>query len=813
MKVSLNWLKEYLDLSVSTEELSNTFPLLGLDVESIEYKGLKPLDNIVVGEIISQEKHPDADKLSVCQVQFSNDEPPAQIVCGAKNFVVGDRVPVALPGARLPGDFKIKKSKLRGVPSNGMMCSAKELGLSEENEGLLLLKDKPEIGTSINEVFTDTDTIYNLEITSNRGDCLSHIGIARELAAYYNLKVKTPELSVSTDQSNSATPERLLSNLEIQTTECPHYTAWSIKGVSVKESPDWLKKAIDSIGLRPINNIVDITNFVLMECGQPLHAFDAAKIEGQEIIVRNAIKGEKITTLDEKQRTLSPEMLVIADTKKALVIAGVMGSLDAEVTDKTTDILLESAWFKPGSIRATSRKLNLSTDSSYRFARDVDPKGVEWAAKRAIGLILELAGGEISGPEISIGDINTADANISISPAFIEKKLGFAVNETVIHEIFERLGFTVIQSSENWSVKVPSFRREVTRPIDLVEEFIRIYGTDKIPNKRVQNSAVDRNDDPIATFFSNTANYLIGQNFCECQNYTLRSKDETSQSIGEANESTLALSNPITSDQTHIRSSIIPGLLDNIKYNINNGNNVSRLFETGRIFRPSPDGIIESLAVGIVVLKNSLVKNWLERTDVDYYTVKNIISEVTDIANFNTQSLAFEKCTDKDLLWQSNQSAVAGELALKQIQINVGLLNLKTTKIWGIQSPVFAAELIFDANILRRKTKPLSFKAISHFPASNKDLAIVASKNESAEKVRKSVEKIAKKATGGNFQIEFTRIFDVYEGKGLADDEKSIALSISFRSHDRTLKEKEVNMAFDQIQRSIASDTNYKLRS
>ena len=377
MKISYNWLKNYIDLDPlehSPECLQEVLPLLGFDIEEIEKLGPPQLDKVVVGQVIEYGQHPDADRLRCCKVSTGKEGEVHDIVCGAKNFNEGDKVIVALPGAVLPGDFKIKASKLRCQPSAGMMCSAKELQIGQDHEGIMIIDQDATLGTPVNELYADGDTVLNLEITPNRVDVLSHIGVARELAAKFGLTVKYPE--VKARRENASVGEALISGVEVCAPEvCPHYTAICIKGVKVGPSPKWLKDAIEGTGQRSINNIVDVTNYVLHETCQPLHAFDAAKIKGDQLVVRMASEGEQITTLDEVERKLTANMAVIADVERPLVIAGVMGSLDAEVEETTTDIVLEAAYFAPASIRATARKLNLSSDSSYRFERGVDPQG------------------------------------------------------------------------------------------------------------------------------------------------------------------------------------------------------------------------------------------------------------------------------------------------------------------------------------------------------------------------------------------------------------------------------------------------------
>ena len=412
MKVSLKWLNNYVDLSdVSAEAIAEALPMLGLEVESVETTGLKPLEHVVVGEILSREQHPNADKLGVCMVKIAPDKEPIQIVCGAKNYKVGDRVPVALEGAKLPapdGIFEIKISQLRGITSNGMMCSARELGLGCDHSGLLILEMRPEVGTPINDVFTDSDTVFEIELTANRGDCLSHIGVARELAAKFGKKLKKPELKYVPEYADK--PDgTLLDSVESHTKNCPLYTAVSIKGVKIAPSPEWLRRDLEAVGLRSINNVVDVTNFVLMEYGQPLHSFDASKIRGRKIVVRQAADGEEIQTLDEKKYKLTPEATLICDGEGATALAGVMGGLDSEVSDSTADVVIESAYFNPGNVRATSRKYGINTDSSYRFARDVDPQSTLDASRRAVDLILETAGGTVCGATCKIGESPRGD--------------------------------------------------------------------------------------------------------------------------------------------------------------------------------------------------------------------------------------------------------------------------------------------------------------------------------------------------------------------------------------------------------------------
>ena len=526
MLISLSWLSNYVDLSdKSVEEIEYAMNMIGFEVEGTKETGIPDLPKVVVGEVLSREQHPDADRLGVCEVNVGEEE-ALQIVCGASNYKVGDRIPVATVGARLPGNFKIKASKLRGVKSFGMMCSPRELGLGDDHDGLMILNQRPDIGKPINDVFTDSDTVLDIEVTPNRPDCLSHVGIAREMAAYFGKALTYPILETDFDGIRKTGEPTLISEVDVQAPDdCPNYYAHSIKGVKIGPSPDWLKQYLEAVDQRPINNVVDITNFVLLEFGQPLHAFDANKIGGNKIVVRKATHDEKIVTLDEKERTLNSDMLVIADAEKPLVVAGVMGSVDAEVDDNTVDVVLESAYFDPSGIRKTSRTLGLSSDSSYRFERGVDPQGANFAALRTIDLILDIAGGELVGPYIQAGTEPVIEREIELNPQFIRDIAGYEISDERIREILESLECSVSDGGESWVIKVPSWRGDLYRPADLSEEIIRMFGTDQIPESPVEVSGLIHQDANTASLNDRFSSYLAGQHFQECVHYSLRSGD------------------------------------------------------------------------------------------------------------------------------------------------------------------------------------------------------------------------------------------------------------------------------------------------
>jgi phenylalanyl-tRNA synthetase beta chain len=799
MKVSLDWLNEYVDLEgISAEDISHALTMVGFEVEGIGRAGLAPLEHVVVGEILSFEKHPDADRLSVCRVDTGTGE-PVEIVCGAKNFRANDRVIAALPGAVLPGDFKIKKSKLRGVVSNGMLCSERELGLGEDHAGIAILDARPPVGTPVNAVFPAPDTVFDIEITPNRPDALSHIGIARELAAWFKRDLRYPELELNPAEASEG---RLVDSLECPEPElCPHYRGYSLRGVAVGPSPEWLKRRLTAIGLRPINNVVDATNYVLHETGQPLHAFDVAKIQGSRIIVRRAAAGEKIVTLDDKQRILEARDLVIADAERALVVAGVMGSVDAEVDDSTTDIFLEAAWFNPASVRRTSRQLGLSTDSSYRFERGVDPQGAEYAALRCLDLIVRLAGGELLGPPLVAGEPPLVEKEVALSPAWVRERIGFDIPDEEMRASLERLELTVAETEDEearplYRVRIPSFRQDLYRPIDLVEEIIRMYGSDRIPESTVKATVTLREDDPVPVYQRAASHILTGKGFHEAVHYSLRSLKELDLWYGDADVEQLAIANPLASDASHLRPSLIPGLLDCLKLNAARHNQADRLFECGRVFRIYEGNVHELFSVAFVVAQEG-VASWRDATAPDYYLSARIAGDLLAAAGVPVDPAQFRAIAGEHP-WQAGHAAGCGGFA-HGYEAKFGLLNLAMTREWDIEQPVLAGALFFLPEFLQRPRRRPAFKPFSLFPPAIRDLAVVAPETVSAGTVEQALAQAAASHCGEGMEVESIQVFDVYRGKGLPEGHKSIACKLVFRHPERTLTDKEVNAAFQAV--------------
>lgn len=816
MKISLNWLRDYVQLTASVDEICRAITFLGFEVEQVIRTGAPQLNNVVVGEVLVRDKHPNADKLSICQVDIGSAGGVKRIVCGAQNYKVGDRVPVALPGAILPGNFEIKLSKIRGESSDGMMCSAKELGVAEDAAGLLILDGRPALGTPINDVLPPGDVVFDIEITPNRPDCQSHLGIARELAAWFKLPLLYPQEKFRGGVSETSRPD-LLRNVSVLAPEaCPLYTAHVITGIKIGPSPAWLQQRLSAVGLRPINNVVDVGNYVMLETGQPLHAFDARKLGGNEIIVRPAVDGEKILTLDGKERALNSRMLVIADAQKPVVVAGIMGGENSGVSEDTTDLVLECAIFQRQSVRWTSRKLALASDSSYRYERGVDPHATLEAAWRAVDLILETAGGQVVGPVFKIGGEVPWQREIVVTHDYICEKIGFDIPAAEMRAAFEALELIVVREEPTekrgpaWTVNVPSWRDDLDRPIDLVEEVLRLYGTEKIPPAVVLSPGLLSDDDPVVRFNRRVTDYLVGHDFHECVNYTLRPAKEIATWVSQTAAAELALANPFVEDQSHLRPTLIVGLLDSLKLNQSRGVAVSRLCETGRVFVEHNGQNLECAAVAFIIAEDS-GRPWLKREPSDFYTTKHLIGALAGCAgiDFSRQPLSETGANYRG--WQEGHSGVAGDLA-SGWTARFGLLNLAMVRDLGIEGKVYGG--IFAILPERVTADPLRkrYSDFSLFPTTFRDIALVVDTAIHADEVRKQLAKIARAVVGNAFAMESVQPFDVYKGKGLPEGKKSLAFSLVFRATDRTLTDDEVNVAFTKIQDELAKATTYALR-
>lgn len=787
MQVSLSWLSTHLDLSsYTTAQLSDLLTFAGVEVEGIEEKGVAS-DKVVVAQILSFEQHPNADKLSVCQVDDGSGA-PRQIVCGAKNFKAGDKVPLALPGAQLPGGFEIKEGKLRGVVSGGMMCSGKELGIGEDHGGLLILDAEAPVGKPFKEL-VEPDTIFDLEITPNRSDLLSHLGLARELAALTGLPLKQArDHAASSTKSRHAKAEEVRLDAE---DGCPLYTARVIKGVKVGPSPNWLKARLESIGLRPINNIVDITNYVLMEMGQPLHAFDLAKLEGG-IVVRWAAEGETIRALDEKDHALTGTDLVIADSKKPVAIAGVMGGADTGVTDGTTDILLEAAYFTPSIVRRGARRLGISSDSSYRFERGADPMQVRGASDLAAHLIVTLAGGTAVEEIVVAGEAPALTGEVELDEARAHRLLGMPeLSADEAHGILEKLGLVkkaATKEKSRW--QIPSYRLDLQRGVDLVEEVARVVGLERVPSRftavMAQGDATDRQYDHAMQL----RQALAARGFHEAQTLRLIAASQLGDGLGagEPAASGAALKNPLSEDHTHLRPSIVPGLLATAELNIRQGAQRLRFFEAGRVFLKMPNGQVREEERLAVLLSGPVVEStWHEKEPrgVDVFDLRGLIEALPGVA-----ALEVKKLDDTGTLLLRHELRVGNRVLGWLAQVHPA-----RARAMDARHPVYVAELLLSA--LRQSSGgPAKFEELPRFPAVTRDVAFELPLDFPNAKVRAFFTGVKEPLFMG------AEIFDVFTdsaGVKIAADRKSTAWKLTYRASDKTLETAEVDAVHSRI--------------
>ena len=814
MKISLNWIRDYVALDAPVSEITRALTFLGFEVEHVATLGAPPLENVVVGEVVTRDRHPNADKLSVCTVDTGPAGGIKTIVCGAQNYKPGDRVPVALPGAVLPGGVTIKQSTIRGQLSDGMLCSGREIGIGEDQGGLYILEGRPALGAPINKVLPPGDTVFDLEITPNRPDCLSHIGLARELAAWFGMRLAYPQERFRGLVGAGAS--ELFKGVQVDSPEdCPLYTAHVVDGVRIGPSPAWMQERLRAVGLRPINNVVDVGNYVMLESGQPLHAFDARKIGGGRIIVRRARDGEAITTLDGKRRTLSSRTLVIADDSRATVIAGVMGGENSGIDESTTSVVLECAIFRAGSVRWTSRSLGLSSDSSYRYERGVDPHSALEAAWRAIDLIIETAGGTAVGPACVVGGDVPWRREVALSSAFVRERLGFDIPAAEMREALESLGLNVVREEPAsggvvWTVSIPSWRDDIDRPIDLVEEILRIHGTDQVPTAAVSAVGLAAEDDPVVAFNRRVTSYLVGHDFHECVNTTLRPGPELTTWVSQTAAAELALSNPLVEDQSHLRPTLVMGLLDSLLLNQSRGVGAPRLCEVGRIFVEENGQNYEAAAAAFIVAEDT-ARHWRRREPADFYTVKHHVGALAAAAGVDLEGEGLEPVTGPGFGWQAGHSVSAGSIGRGWVA-RFGLVNLAMLRALGIEGSVLAGIFLILPEKLAVPAARLRFRDFSLFPPALRDLALVVDASAQAGEVRRSVARMAAAAAGPAFSAESVEVFDLYEGKGLPEGKKSLAFSLVFRSPSRTLTDDEVNGALHAIQAEIAKTTGFQLR-
>jgi phenylalanyl-tRNA synthetase beta chain len=774
MKISLNWLRDHVDWKGSVEELDEVLTRAGIKVESVTKKGAD-FPNVIVAQILETSRHPNADRLSVCRVDDGSSE-ARRIVCGAKNYAIGDKVPLALPGAVLPGGLRIKVGKLRGVESEGMLCSSKELGLADDAEGLLILPKEAAVGRPLSELYP-ADTIFELEITPNRPDWLSHIGVAREVAAFSGENFH-PELIPVPDIVNAAETA-----VSIQAaSQCPFYSARRIRDVKVGPSPRWLRDRLEATGLRSINNIVDITNYVMLDLGQPLHAFDADKVHGG-IIVRTARDREKLRALDGSELVLSTTDLVIAGADGPVALAGVMGGEESAVVDATREVLLESALFQPASVRRSARLHNLQSESSHRFERGTDPTGVLAASARATRLIEELAGGRGEETVMVAGALPPALEPVVLRPARCRALLGVEVSNEEIDDSLTRLGLTRAARDEaTMAWNVPSHRLDLIREVDLIEEVARVIGIDRIEGRVAAKPAPPGKADGFYDFQMDVRQSLCSLGLSEARTSTLVSETMLWGVAGP-----LRLRNPLGEDQAFLRTSLLPGLLAALERNIRHGARSVGLYEIGRTFQAREDEERSTLA--FVIYGEAAARTWRENKvrDFDWYDAKGIVEALVRVPLICARSEARAPMALLcDLLAEGTHIGILGQLAPAFAR------NMDATK------PVLAGELSLDT--LETVRRVPAFQDISKFPPVVRDIAVVCPITLSYGEIENEIwqanmEFLAK--------VEPLSVFVDPSGEKMPLDRKSVAISLTFRARGRTLSSEEVNAACDRLKQQL----------
>lgn len=788
MKFSENWLRTLVNPDISTQVMIDQLTMAGLEVDGTTPAAGKFTD-VVVAKIVSIEKHPDADKLNVCQV--TDGQQTLQIVCGASNARKGLVTPLAKIGAVLPGDFKIKKSKLRGVESNGMLCSEKELGLADSAEGIMELAADAPIGELITKYMQLDDTIVEIDLTPNRGDCLSITGIARELATLNHCDVthvvcETQNSQISDEFSVEITAEQA----------CTHYAGRIIKGINPKaQTPLWIVERLRRSGLRGIDPVVDITNYVMLELGQPMHAFDLNTLDGG-IVVKFANKGEEITLLDGKVVELDETSLLISDHKRALALAGIMGGENSGISDQTVDIFLESAFFDPTVVAGKARSYKLHTDSSHRFERGVDPLLQNKAIERATELIISVCGGQ-AGP---VTDVKTKyhqeqRNEIQLRSDRINRVLGITLSDEEVKEILVRLGMKVEANGQGWLVQAPSFRFDIDIEADLLEELVRIYGYNNIPRTQTSFHGGMQAQTETRSPLIKLKQALVNRGYYEAVTYSF--VDPEWQKILDPEVETITLENPISSEMSVMRTTLWPGLVQALRYNINRQHSRVRLFETGLCFSPKGDDIEQVDRISGVICGAINDLQWSEEErDVDFFDLK---SDVEFLLGLTGKTAVFVSAGHPAL--HPGQSA---KIILDGNEIGwIGALHPQVTKALDVDKTVFVFELTLN-DVL--DTKIPVFKSLSKFPEVRRDLAIVVDENVSIQAIEDCVRKASSQL------LERFQLFDVYTGKGVEKGLKSVAFGLILQEFSRTLTDADVDNEIEDIVAALKSKFTATLR-
>lgn len=799
MRLPISWLKEYVDFDDTPKGLAEKLTFSGSEVEAIETIG-STYEGVVVGEVLAVDRHPNADKLTLCRVNTGSGE--LTVVCGAPNVTPGIKVPFAPAGVTLPNGLKLKAAKIRGVESHGMLCAEDELGLSTDHTGLMILDGKWAPGTPLSTVLGPPETVLVLEITPNRPDCLSMIGIAREVAAMYGSKVKWPDVKLA----ESGRPVTELTRVDVEDADgCPRYTARVMNGVRIGPSPDWMQKRLQWAGVRAINNVVDITNYVMLECGQPLHAFDQTLLKEGRIVVRCARAGEKMATLDSIDRPLTATTLVIADAERPVALAGIMGGAGSEIHDSTQTVLLESAYFKPQGIRATSKRLGLSTESSYRFERAIDISLVEWASKRAAALMAEYAGAAVAPGVVDVFPNPPAAKKVSCRFDRINGLLGLDAKPEQITQVFAALGLAIESSdAQGCTVSIPAGRVDLSREVDLAEEFVRIYGLDKIPAPTPRAEIVLGADDSRTRAIQACRSNLMALGLRETMNYSFVA-DRLEDLFDPAGApGRVVLPNPVNLEQSILRDTLIPQMVDTLGRNLAHQQREAALYELGRVFCQHADGKTseeERLTIGLMgpVGRAGLDRRRSTEREEVFLWIKGIwesLAAIQNVASWQLQAAArpyFESGYGVEVL-------VDGEV--------IGVLGLVKPEIrreWRMTEPVAVLEVRVDP-LLKNVFKAKVFSQVATYPAVTRDVAFICAQAVRHEDVLGVVRKVAPK------ELEKVDLFDIFSAEGIGAGRKSMAYSFTYRSLTRTLTDEEANRFHEAVKSALKVELGVEVR-
>jgi len=799
MRISFKWLQNYIELKHPPEEIAQILTRIGLEVESIEYLGRK-YDGFVVGEVLSVQKHPNADRLTVCKVRISKDGEPQQVVCGAPNVAAGQKVVVGLPGAVVPKNqhdpngnpFTLTKAKIRGIESSGMICSEYELGIGDDKEGIAVLDAATEVGIPLAQYLKLDDVVFEIGVTPNRPDCLSHIGIARDLAAVYGTAVKFPTIVL---REKNGTDIKKVAAVEVENTEdCPRYVARLIQQVTVKESPEWLKQYLTSAGLRPINNIVDVTNFVMLEYGQPLHAFDYDRLSQHKIVVKNATPNEKFTTLDGKEHELNGTELMICDGERSVAIGGVMGGMNSEISNSTKNVLLEAAYFSPVSIRRTAKRLGISTDASYRFERGTDPNIVDEASKRAASLIAELSGGEIILGCIDIYPKLIEPKKITLRLQRVSHILGAEISIDKIQALLNAIGITTQLHDNTFICTVPTYRPDIEQEIDLLEEIARLHGYDNIPNQTTgevvfsEPSKRERRIEEIRSW---------------CESIGLH--EVVTNSLMDASTahmystSLIKVKNPLSVELEVMRPMLMPTMLEAVAYNYNHGASSIRFYEIGSAFVSQESskntyikGISEYSKLGITLSGIAQPAAWYQKERYfDIFDLKGLVQSLLQKLGLDNIHLIY---------YDASSSLTERTIGIEINGTYAGFLGECSEKILRekkIEAKVFYAEL--DIDVLLSVEKRAVFREYSKFPTVKRDIAFIVDKKIPVGDIESTIRK------AGTSLVTSVTLFDIFEGASIGEGKKSIAFSVTINSLEKTLTDAEIDTVVEAIISSVTS--------